>query len=99
MAQFAHFRFRGIEQESQAAIRKAAALQLPDRIAVQIGQGFLFERELDIDDFLDLRQERSEKHTSELQSLMRTSYAVFCLKKKSHIQPNTTDIIHNTIQT
>src|SRR3546814_5082556 len=30
----------------------------------------------DIDDF------RSEEHTSELQSLMRSSYAVFCLKKK-----------------
>src|SRR3546814_5437217 len=30
----------------------------------------------------DLRTVRSEKHTSELQSLMRISYAVFCLKKK-----------------
>src|SRR3546814_3031169 len=29
---------------------------------------------------------RSEEHTSELQSLMRISYAVFCLKKKNHIQ-------------
>src|SRR3546814_2355343 len=28
--------------------------------------------------------ERSEEHTSELQSLMRISYAVFCLKKKIH---------------
>src|SRR3546814_6505913 len=28
---------------------------------------------------------RSEEHTSELQSLMRTSYAVFCLKKKKYI--------------
>src|SRR3546814_5590041 len=28
------------------------------------------------------RVERSEEHTSELQSLMRSSYAVFCLKKK-----------------
>src|SRR3546814_5040887 len=28
-------------------------------------------------------QERSEEHTSELQSLMRISYAVFCLKKKT----------------
>src|SRR3546814_1412050 len=27
-------------------------------------------------------EQRSEEHTSELQSLMRTSYAVFCLKKK-----------------
>src|SRR3546814_10852624 len=34
-------------------------------------------------DFLDLSiDERSEEHTSELQSLMRISYAVFCLKKK-----------------
>src|SRR3546814_6803499 len=31
--------------------------------------------------------ERSEEHTSELQSLMRTSYAVFCLKKKKHTEP------------
>src|SRR3546814_4795803 len=30
------------------------------------------------------RPVRSEEHTSELQSLMRTSYAVFCLKKKTH---------------
>src|SRR3546814_7816673 len=29
---------------------------------------------------------RSEEHTSELQSLMRISYAVFCLKKKKRIQ-------------
>src|SRR3546814_1201555 len=28
---------------------------------------------------------RSEEHTSELQSLMRISYAVFCLKKKKHM--------------
>src|SRR3546814_3643112 len=45
---------------------------------------------------------RSEEHTSELQSLMRISYAVFCLKKKnitllSHTPtttPNTTDTIN-----
>src|SRR3546814_1505910 len=35
---------------------------------------------------------RSEEHTSELQSLMRISYAVFCLKKTTHQQ-------HNDIQT
>src|SRR3546814_7762624 len=29
---------------------------------------------------------RSEEHTSELQSLMRISYAVFCLKKKQHTE-------------
>src|SRR3546814_6508223 len=32
---------------------------------------------------------RSEEHTSELQSLMRISYAVFCLKKKKKNKPNT----------
>src|SRR3546814_6951242 len=32
------------------------------------------------------RDRRSEEHTSELQSLMRISYAVFCLKKKQYTQ-------------
>src|SRR3546814_5159147 len=31
---------------------------------------------------------RSEEHTSELQSLMRISYAVFCLKKNTHLKQN-----------
>src|SRR3546814_6202627 len=38
---------------------------------------------------------RSEEHTSELQSLMRISYAVFCLKKNNHnIITTTTPVIH-----
>src|SRR3546814_4783124 len=40
---------------------------------------------------LHLRPLRSEEHTSELQSLMRISYAVFCLKKKK--------TVNNTIKT
>src|SRR3546814_8186046 len=36
---------------------------------------------------VDIR--RSEEHTSELQSLMRISYAVFCLKKKNNTNDNT----------
>src|SRR3546814_8895065 len=43
-----------------------------------------------------VQQWRSEEHTSELQSLMRNSYAVFCLKKKtthkSHTRTLSTDI-------
>src|SRR3546814_9260060 len=35
-----------------------------------------------VDHVVGLRRDRSEEHTSELQSLMRISYAVFCLKKK-----------------
>src|SRR3546814_7332306 len=34
-------------------------------------------------------ERRSEEHTSELQSLMRNSYAVFCLKKKNRTNDNT----------
>src|SRR3546814_8260019 len=41
---------------------------------------------------------RSEEHTSELQSLMRISYAVFCLKQKNTPSPNytTTSLPHLT---
>src|SRR3546814_1082141 len=43
---------------------------------------------------------RSEEHTSELQSLMRISYAVFCLKNKNHQQKRHHDVSihHNTHQ-
>src|SRR3546814_8237194 len=44
---------------------------------------------------------RSEEHTSELQSLMRISYAVFCLKKKTkqtNYRSCTRTIVRNTIQ-
>src|SRR3546814_10918084 len=47
----------------------------------------------DPDDYFDAikpeKPERSEEHTSELQSLMRISYDVFCLKKKNKTQNNT----------
>src|SRR3546814_2545182 len=51
---------------------------------------------------------RSEEHTSELQSLMRISYAVFCLKKKTETHTSDTyqrldrhyvDVRHHTNQT
>src|SRR3546814_3408952 len=50
----------------------------PDVIA---GQGTLGLEMLE-----ELPEARSEEHTSELQSLMRISYAVFCLKKKKETQ-------------
>src|SRR3546814_5494073 len=39
---------------------------------------------------LGITRARSEEHTSELQSLMRISYAVFCLKKKTTDNPSST---------
>src|SRR3546814_5569988 len=37
---------------------------------------------------MSVNEQRSEEHTSELQSLMRISYAVFCLKKKKQDNQN-----------
>src|SRR3546814_6907200 len=50
--------------------------------------------------YLAAHVRRSEEHTSELQSLMRISYAVFCLKKKTNTITNITviDICNNTTQ-
>src|SRR3546814_1888926 len=52
--------------------------QLLEQPIVEVGEGFQ-----------KLAARRSEEHTSELQSLMRISYAVFCLKKKKQRQHKT----------
>src|SRR3546814_7314952 len=52
---------------------------LRGEIAVQVGQ---HDGSAALGEHACRRQPRSEEHTSELQSLMRLSYAVFCLKKK-----------------
>src|SRR3546814_5215375 len=41
---------------------------------------------------------RSEEHTSELQSLMRISYAVFCLKKKKKTEHDIHSIVKNEVK-
>src|SRR3546814_5475624 len=51
--------------------------------------------ELDEGDHMTAVRDRSEEHTSELKSLMRTSYAVLCLKKKSN--DNSTDQYTNNM--
>src|SRR3546814_3883508 len=43
-----------------------------------------------------MKMSRSEEHTSELQSLMRISYAVFCLKKKKTTQTSYTQTVLST---
>src|SRR3546814_5860732 len=56
-----------------------------------------WRRVLDMNDraLRDITSSRSEEHTSELQSLMRNSYAVFCLKKKIQIQYTQSDSQNN----
>src|SRR3546814_965797 len=62
--------------------------------------GALVEHLVDDPEFLgfvgleELVAVRSEEHTSELQSLMRISYAVFCLKKKKKLSTYTTNANH-----
>src|SRR3546814_8513499 len=59
--------------------------RLLDEVVGAVDEG---QRLLEVDDVdaVALREDRSEEHTSELQSLMRISYAVFCLKKKKITQ-------------
>src|SRR3546814_6921064 len=75
---------RLIERPDVRAAREGARIELlNDPIAATLDGRALLDRALD----------RSEEHTSELQSLMRISYAVFCLKKKTQ----TTCITYYTI--
>src|SRR3546814_3657545 len=65
--------FRSVRDDALQILERQPGLRLD-----AFGQGFL--RVVGID-------RRSEEHTSELQSLMRISYAVFCLKKKKTYRP------------
>src|SRR3546814_2514626 len=56
-------------------------------------------REAERIDIVGLQEKRSEEHTSELQSLMRISYAVFCLKKKNKSHHKVTVQKHNNTTT
>src|SRR3546814_17396609 len=53
-------------------------LQVAQRVAQEAARNIMVKRRIGY----ALGGKRSEEHTSELQSLMRISYAVFCLKKK-----------------
>src|SRR3546814_3498880 len=77
-------------------VQQTLAMPLPEPFDLRLAMidkatdyfGSVHERQLtpseasEIRDAINERGERSEEHTSELQLLMRISYAVFCLKKK-----------------
>src|SRR3546814_5919074 len=78
----------GVDTLLPASVRRGSAPQSggsPENPMALLGEYQQFTR-----DFM----ERSEEHTSELQSLMRISYAVFCLKKKKHTPTNTIPLQH-----
>src|SRR3546814_634450 len=83
---FAKLIARFIGQKGAVKIAREGIAGLDDRLELGIGErarGPLLEK-------------RSEEHTSELQSLMRISYAVFCLKKKKKKKkiPENSRLIH-----
>src|SRR3546814_2888613 len=63
-------------------------------LSVKAGDRILFGKWSGTEVKIDGEDLRSEEHTSELQSLMRISYAVFCLKKKNHNTINATPNHH-----
>src|SRR3546814_8188985 len=72
-------------QRFEPALRNllAAVHRDLDQPVVERGVGEAIEQGVRVGgEVLPRRHVRSEEHTSELQSLMRNSYAVFCLKKK-----------------
>src|SRR3546814_53792 len=87
--------------KDHANLLAAFALSVRQRTAMRcvlIGHG-LEESNAELMRILDahdLRDKRSEEHTSELQSLMRISYAVFCLKKKKKQNINIVSLLHIT---
>src|SRR3546814_2409442 len=78
--------FRSGRAEQHSA--QARLLSAPERSCLRAARGGP-DRADAVHHRMDTRRRRSEEHTSELQSLMRISYAVFCLKKKKKHQNNT----------
>src|SRR3546814_5455805 len=76
-------RHQGAEHATVGDGETAATHLLQRKLAVAALGGEIAQRLLDFGEGLL----RSEEHTSELQSLMRTSYAVYCLKKKRNTWP------------
>src|SRR3546814_2248474 len=73
-------RVRGRDYPLRSTIAGIAAQLDPDRF-VRIHRSYI----VNLDTVASIEPlDRSEEHTSELQSLMRISYAVFCLKKKQY---------------
>src|SRR3546814_1528680 len=94
--QFSCIKHRSLQRASRQTADSIALQELvvPDRSA------FHLNAEDPNGDHLTIPSPRSEEHTSELQSLMRISYAVFCLKQKientHNTSPNTTNKYYYT---
>src|SRR3546814_7640857 len=77
----------GLAVETRECVSDAGMTHHMDAVGMSRGRSFygllsLGRAEMIIFRKMEQKRARSEEHTSELQSLMRNSYAVFCLKKK-----------------
>src|SRR3546814_10265293 len=84
--------FRSAAAREHADMDRAVAGRADDRASRRAGDAPARPRHRAVD--LHRRGGRSEEHTSELQSLMRTSYAVFCLKKNKEKLPDKQNTVH-----
>src|SRR3546814_10596916 len=80
--QFSKWNFEVADTDTLFAGFKAAEGECQRAIAAQVPLA-AYDQAIEASHLFNLLQ-RSEEHTSELQSLMRISYAVFCLKKKTN---------------
>src|SRR3546814_2699798 len=80
---FAHLSVEFVQPGVRVLARRQPQRQFADIEGGKPGLPGQPRRRIDRLGRAQLRQFRSEEHTSELQSLMRISYAVFCLKKKT----------------
>src|SRR3546814_986353 len=80
-AKYSRYRDDSIVSRINAAAGTATVVEVDEETAALLDYAATAWRESD--GLFDVTAGRSEEHTSELQSLMRISYAVFCLKKKN----------------
>src|SRR3546814_9768347 len=85
---------RGCSKSSRASPRSSTTPPAAPAVSKESPCRSGFSRELFVAQADPTRPARSEEHTSELQSLMRISYAVFCLKKKNTKTPTQTQVLH-----
>src|SRR3546814_9051059 len=82
-AAFRQLKLSDLPQHDMLVEVAYSTLNYKDGLALTGGR---IARKLPMIGGIDIAGTRSEEHTSELQSLMRISYAVFCLKKKKNKQ-------------
>src|SRR3546814_5656594 len=97
---FDHAQVGGFVHVRIAHVQKLQHLAFGDAVG-GVGEDPLHVHRVEFDHQLEaarIQEVRSEEHTSELQSLMRISYAVFCLKKKNQqTQLTCTSTYHNQV--